>query len=135
MAGELIESFLRLGRQIVPVEAELHRCLGDGVIVIQVGDRVGQHADASVRSISDLLRLLRVLGSDLRLLLDFSGLRVHRLDAGLRARVNVFDIARILRSQVVQFVGLVDQWRRLILHIVFADAADGGHHAGCQANH
>ena len=105
------------------------------MIVVEIGDGVGQHADAAVGDISHLLRLLGVLGGALRLLLDFNSLRIHGLDAGLRTGVDVLDVAGVLRSQVVKLVGLVDQRRRLTLDLILARAADGGHHAGCQAHH
>ena len=63
------------------------------MIVVEVGDGVGQDANAAVGGIGNLLSLSSTLAGGLRLLLDFNSLRIYGLDAGLRTGIDVFDVA------------------------------------------
>ena len=81
-----------------------------------------------------LRRGCRLVGG-LRLLFHIRRLGVHRLDAGLSAGINVLDVLAVLRRHVIQFVGLVDQRRGLLLHVVLAGAAHSGCQADCEENH
>ncbi len=56
-----------------------------------------------------------ILTGGLRLLIDFCGLGIHSLDAGLSPRVDVFNVLRVLRREIVEFVGLVDERGGLLL--------------------
>ena len=80
------------------------------------------------------LRLRGLLSGSLRLLVDFRGLGLHLLDAGLCACVYVLNVLGILRGQVVQLIGLVDQRRGFLANVVLAGATDRSRHAPCQQN-
>jgi hypothetical protein len=40
------------------------------------------------------------------------------LDSSLGALIDVLNFSRILRGQVVEFIGFVDEWRRLLTHVI-----------------
>ena len=130
----MIEGFLGLLGQVVPVETELHAGLGNGMIIVQIGYRVGEDAYTAIGGIGHLLSLGGVLSSGLRLLLDFSRLGVDGLNSGLGAGIDFLDIAGILRGQVIKLVGLVNEGGRLLFDVVFAAASNSGGQAGGEAN-
>src|SRR6266851_1105747 len=116
--GKLVDRFLGLLRQIVLVEPEMHRRLHHWAIVIEVDDRVGQSVHTLRRAVRRQLRLIGVASSGHSLLVYLCGARLHGLDSRLRALIDVLNVFRILRRQVVKFIGLVDQRRGLLTHVI-----------------
>ena len=72
---------------------------------------------------------------NLGLLFDLGRLGIYSLNASLSTSIDVFNVFRVLRGEVVEFVGLIDKGRGLVLHIILAGAAYGGDQCGCEANH
>ena len=95
----------------------MHRRLHHRAIVIEVDDSVGQTIYTLGRAVRRQLRLFGFASRGQRLLVYFCGACLHGLDSGLGALVDVLDVFRILRGQVVEFVGLIDQRRGLLTDI------------------
>src|SRR5689334_18369454 len=104
------------------------------MIVVEIGNGVGEDAHAAIRGIGNLLSLGGVLSSGLRLLLDFGRLGVDGLNSGLGTGVDFLDVAGVLRGQVVKLVGLIDEGGRLLFDVVFAAASNSGGQAGGEAD-
>src|SRR5581483_1887460 len=130
VGGELIQSLAGFARQIVFVESEVHRGLGDDAIVVEIGHRVLQRVHTIDGLIREILGLIGLSAGGLGLLVHFGGLGLHGLDALLGTRVNVFNVARILRGQVIELVDLVNDRGGFIANVILARAAYGGQGRG-----
>ena len=75
------------------------------------------------------LCLSRLLTSSLRLLVGRCRSGVDILNASLGSGIDVLDRLGVLRRQVVEFIGFVDNWRGLLANIILASAADRRRHA------
>ena len=122
----LIQGFLGFLGEVVFIEAKVHRGLSDRTIVIQVGygTRQGVHAVDCI--VCEGLGFVGALSSSQGLRIDVSGLRLHGLDGGLCARVDVFDFFGILSSQVIQLIGLVDERGGFLADVVLGCATYRG---------
>ena len=67
-----------------------------------------------------LVGLLRAIAGVGGVLIRQRGLRVGLTNTFLRARVDVFDLARILGGQIVQLIHAIANGRELALHILLA---------------
>src|SRR5262249_38021344 len=123
---ELVELFLRLLGQVVLVESEQNRSIGDGTIIIEIDDGVGEQVDALHGLVRHRLGIIRLLACGEGLLVYFSRFGLHSLNACLGALIDILDVARILGGQVVKFIRLVDEWRGLLANVVLARAANRG---------
>ena len=112
----------------------MHSGLSDNLVIVEVAHGIGQDINPVNSVICRGLRLRGLLPGRLCLLVGSGSAGVHVLNTGLRAGVNVLDRLRVLGGQVVELVGLVDNWRGLLTNIIFAGAADRRHHACCQCN-
>src|SRR6202043_1642216 len=116
--GQLVDRFSGVLRQIILVESEMHRRLYHWAIVIEVDDRVGQSVHPLRRAVRRHLRLIGFASRSHSLLVYFSGTGLHALDSSLGALIDVLDVFRILRGQVVEFISLVNERRRLLTHVI-----------------
>jgi len=112
----------------------VHGSLGYRAIIVQVGDGVGENIHPPVRGGGERLRLVGGLTGSDRLLIHLSGLGLHGLDTGLCTGIDVLDVLGVLGRQVVELVGFVDEWRRLLPHVILAGASHSSGHAGRQEN-
>ncbi len=108
----------------------MYRRLGHGTIVIQIHDGLRQSVDPLGGGVGSRLRVIRSLAGGQSFLVDLGSLRLHGLNSGLRAGIDVLDVLGVLRSQIVEFVRLVNQRGRLIANVLFAAATHRCDHAG-----
>src|SRR6202163_1570279 len=116
--GQLVDGLSGILRQIVLVESEMYSCLNHGAIVIEVDDGIGQNIHTLRRAVRRHLRLIGFASRSQSLLVYLCGTGLHALESSLGALIDVLDVFRILRGHVVEFVGLVDQRRRLLTHVI-----------------
>src|SRR5437879_5024368 len=100
------------------------------MIVVEVGDGIGQAVDAGRSLLGNALSFVSLFAGGKRFLIGGIGFRLHVRDALLCARVGVFDVAGVLSCQVVEFVGLVDNRRGFFLYVIFGGATGGEEDAG-----
>src|SRR5690348_4226676 len=130
LGAQFIQGGFRLLGQIIFVEGKVYRCLNHGMVVVQVGDRVGQRSNPIAGGSGRLLRLVGGLAGGLGLLLDFRRLVVHSQNALLRARINVLDVAAVLGREVIEFVDLVGGGGNFVADVLLAGAADAQKQTG-----
>ena len=80
------------------------------------------------------LCLRSLLASGLCLLVGSGRTRVHIGNASLGAGVDILDRFAVLSGQVIELIGLVDNWRGLLTNVVLTGAADRRRHACCQCD-
>src|SRR5581483_9984128 len=131
---QLVQLFFGLFGQEVLVEAKVDCGLAHHAIVVKIGHGVREHVNAVHGVVRRLLRLRGLLTGGLRLLVGRSCSLHHLLNASLSARVHILNSFSVLRGQVVEFIGLVDNRRGLLFDVILAGAADRRHHACCQRN-
>ena len=95
------------------------------MIVVEVDDRVGQDIHALASAVRGQLRLIGFATRRQSFLVYLSGLGLHGLDSRLGALIDVLDISGILRGQVVEFIGLVNQRRGLLPHVILGCTSEG----------
>ena len=117
-----------LGQEIL-VKAKVYGRLAHRLVVVQISDGIGQHVNPVNGVIGQGLCLGRLLASGLRLLVGCCRSGVDILNASLGTGIDVLDRLAVLRRQVVEFIGFVDNWRGLLANIILASAADRRRHA------
>src|SRR5262249_44214640 len=122
IGSQLIQGFLGLRRQSRLVETKMHGGFRDWPIIVQVRNLVAQRVQPGGCLAGYLLCLVGALSRSKRLLVSFRCLGGHTPDSLLRAGINILDVARGLGSNVVQFVGLVDDGSYFLTDIALGGA-------------
>src|ERR1700687_1126014 len=122
---QLVDRFPGVLRQIVPVESEMHRRLHYRTIVVEVDDSVGQSVDTLGGAIRRQLRLIGIASRGHSLLVHLCGLCLDSLDSSLGALIDVLNVFRILRGQIVEFVSFIDQRCSLLTHVILGCTSEG----------
>src|SRR5262249_25940536 len=91
-------------------------------VVVQVRHLRSQRLGLSVGRRGQSLGLIGAAAGVHGLGISLGGFLIHSLDALLGAGVHVANVARILRRQVVQSVGFVDNWLCLLANIILGRA-------------
>ena len=128
--AELIESFLGFLAKDSAVEGKVHRGFSHRAIVIQVRDRIRQRVYFAGGLGCSLVSLIGSLSCGDCFLIGSGGFVVHSLDALLGSRVDITNVLRGLRRQIVEFVGFIDYRRSFVAHVLLGGAAGAEQYGG-----
>lgn len=120
LGGDLIQGILRFRVQAALAGEEVYLRVGDLLVLIQIGDCGAQLRRLRVGLLRKLLRLTGLRAGLLGLLVCLVGRALRLMNARLRPAIDIFDIAGVLRAELIELVQSVLNGRDLTVDPLFA---------------